>query len=137
MNPFFDAPCKERPSGRGIEVDRGHPRRFNISPDRGASMASDLEVKILGQLRTYVLGARGNVRTVRLKMLAQDIYGAKRKILVKAFMDQLAVKGLVEVDKRTDEKRYILRRGTPLWEALERGVEDALALLERERVIQR
>jgi len=100
-------------------------------------MSTSLEVKILGQLRTYVLGARGNVRTVRLKMLAQDIYGAKRKILVKAFMDQLAVKGLVEVDKRTDEKRYILRRGTPLWEALERGVEDALALLERERVIQR
>jgi hypothetical protein len=99
-------------------------------------MSAGLEVKILGQLRTYVLGARGNIRTVRLKMLAQDVCGAKRA-LVKAFMDRLVNKGLVEVDKRTDEVRYILRRGTPLWEALERGVEDALALLERERVIQR
>jgi hypothetical protein len=100
-------------------------------------MSTSLEARILGQLRTYVLGARGNVRTVKLKMLAQDVYGAKRKVLVKAFMDRLAAKGLVEVDKRTDETRYILRRGTPLWEALERGVEDALALLERERVVQR
>jgi len=75
---------------------------------------------------------------VKLKALAQDVYGAK-KVLVKAFMDRLAAKGLVEVDKRTDEVRYILRRGTPLWEALERGrgVEDALALLEREGVVQR
>jgi len=101
-------------------------------------MSASLEARILGQLRTYVLGARGNVRTVKLKVLAQDVYGAK-KVLVKAFMDRLAAKGLVEVDKRTDETRYILRRGTPLWEALERGrgVEDALALLEREGVVQR
>jgi hypothetical protein len=100
-------------------------------------MTSDLEAKILGQLRTYVLGAKGNVRTVKLKVLAQDIYGAKRKALIKAFMDRLAAKGLVEVNKKTDETRYVLRRGTPLWEALERGVEDALALLEKEEVVQR
>jgi hypothetical protein len=99
-------------------------------------MSASLEARILGQLRTYVLGARGNIRTVRLKVLAQDVYGAKRA-LVKAFMDRLVDRGLVEVDRRTDEMRYILRRGTPLWEALERGVEDALALLEREGVVQR
>ncbi len=74
---------------------------------------------------------------MRLKVLAQDVYGAKRRVLVKAFMDRLVDRGLVEVDRRTDEVRYILRRGTPLWEALERGIEDAFALLERERVIQR
>ena len=130
-------PCKEAPNDGGSGLDRGHPRRFNISPGRGASMTSDLEAKILGQLRTYVLGAKGNVRTVKLKVLAQDIYGAKRKALIKAFMDRLAAKGLVEVNKKTDETRYVLRRGTPLWEALERGVEDALALLEKEEVVQR
>jgi predicted transcriptional regulator of viral defense system len=77
-------------------------------------------------MRTLVLKAKGNTVTLKLKALC----GERRAAL--ALLRKLANAGYL---KRIGGGKYLLRRGSPLWEALEQG--KAAQLLERLRINQK
>jgi len=68
-------------------------------------------------MRMLVLKARGNVVTLKLKTLCGERRGAV------ALLRRLADAGYL---KRIGNGKYLLQRGTPLWEALEQGKADRL-----------
>ncbi len=71
-------------------------------------------------MRMLVLKAKGNAVTLKLKMFC----GERRTAL--ALLKVLADAGYL---KRIGDGKYLLQRGTPLWEALEQG--RAAQLLEQ------
>jgi len=74
----------------------------------------------LEHMRMLVLKARGNVVTLKLKALCGERRGTV------ALLRRLADAGYL---KRIGNGKYLLQRGTPLWEALEQGT--VAQLLER------
>jgi predicted transcriptional regulator of viral defense system len=74
----------------------------------------------LEHMRALVLKAKGNVVTLKLKTLC----GERRAAL--ALLKMLADAGYL---RRIGDGKYLLQRGSPLWEALERG--EAARLLEQ------
>jgi predicted transcriptional regulator of viral defense system len=71
----------------------------------------------LEHMRMLVLKARGNVVTLKLKALCGERRGAM------AMLKRLADAGYL---KKIGDGKYLLQRGTPLWEALEQGRADQL-----------
>jgi predicted transcriptional regulator of viral defense system len=71
----------------------------------------------LEHMRMLVLKARGNVVTLKLKALCGERRGAM------ALLRRLADAGYL---KRIGNGKYLLQRGSPLWEALEQGTADQL-----------
>ncbi len=77
---------------------------------------------LLERMREIVLKARGNVVTLKPKTLC----GGGR--VVAMLLKRLAEAGYL---KKMGDGKYLLQRGSPLWEALERG--EAAQLLEQLR----
>jgi len=78
---------------------------------------------VLEHMRMLVLKAKGNMLTLKLKALCGDRHTAM------ALLRRLADAGYL---KRMGDGKYLLQRGTPLWEALEQG--KAAQLLEQLRI---
>lgn len=86
--------------------------------------------RLVEYVRGLVLGARGNAVSFTLKQVKRAL-GAETKseeAALRAILEALAILGLLQkVPGR--KTRYLLRRGTPLWSALEQGCTDLLAVL--------
>ena len=88
--------------------------------------------RLLERMRRRVLAARGNVVSFTLRRLRRDLGAEEDRNAgaeIKAVLEALAARGLLEVDRRGRAPRYAVRRGSPLWRALTGGVEQAEALL--------
>ncbi len=82
-------------------------------------------------MRGLVVSAKGNVVSIRMKNVRKTLETeVKGKSTVKVILKTLASIGLLEACASSKPK-YILRRGSPLWSALEAGnVELAAELIE-------
>jgi predicted transcriptional regulator of viral defense system len=67
---------------------------------------------VFEHMRALVLKTKGNVITLKLKRLCGERRGAL------ALLRKLADAGYL---KRINDGKYLLQRGSPLWEALEQG----------------
>jgi hypothetical protein len=90
--------------------------------------------RLFEYMRRRVLLARGNVVSFTLRKIKRTLgveedrdAGAE----IRAVLEALAKRGLLEVDRRS-RARYAVRRGSRLWRALTGGAEQAEALLEDE-----
>ena len=84
------------------------------------------KLSALEHMRILVLKAKGNMLTLKLKALCGERHTAI------ALLRKLADAGYL---KRIGDGKYLLQRGTPLWEALEQG--KAAQLLEQLHINQK
>jgi hypothetical protein len=79
-------------------------------------------------MKTLVEGAKGNVVSISLKKASRALGagGRAEAAAVKAALDALASLGLLEAAE-DGKPRYVLRRGSPLWAALEAGHVELIA----------
>ncbi len=87
--------------------------------------------RLVEYMEKLVAGARGNVVSISLKRVKRDLEVASRAeaAALKAVLDALASLGLLEAVPSRRRPRYLLRRGSPLWAALEAGrAEQAVEL---------
>ena len=89
--------------------------------------------KLFEYMHRRVLLARGNVVSFTLRKIKRALGVEEDRTAeagIKAVLDALAKRGLLEVDRRGRAPRYAVRRGSRLWRALTGGAEQAEALLE-------
>jgi hypothetical protein len=90
----------------------------------------DVKRLFVEYLREAVIDAKGNVVTFSLKKVKKALEAESKaeEVKLKAALKALAVLGLLgAVPGR--KPRYVLRRGSPLWVALELGCTDLLTVL--------
>jgi hypothetical protein len=114
--------------------------RFKIirgGPTSVAGLRGDRAIrrKLFEYMRRRVLLARGNVVSFTLRKIKRALgveedrdAGAE----IRAVLEALVKRGLLEVDRRGRAPRYAVRRRSRLWRALTGGAEQAEALLEDE-----
>ncbi len=75
-------------------------------------------LRLIEYMRMLVIGAKGGIVNISLKKASRALeIGRAEAAAVKAALDALASLGLLEV--ADGKPRYVLRRGSPLWAALE------------------
>jgi hypothetical protein len=84
--------------------------------------------RLVEYMRSLVVSAKGNVVSISLKKASRALgAGSKAEAAaVKAVLDALASLGLLEAAE-DGKPRYVLRRGSPLWAALEAGHVELIA----------
>jgi len=95
----------------------------------------DIRWRLIEYIRSAVISAKGNVVSFSLKQIKRAL-GAESKAeeaALKLALGALADLGLLQ--RAPGKKpRYFLRRGSPLWNALELGCTDLLpVLMDRRR----
>lgn len=90
----------------------------------------DVKRLLVEYLRETVIDAKGNVVSISLKRAksALEVESKAEEIALKATLKALADLGLLEAVPGR-KPRYVLRRGSPLWTALELGCIDLVAIL--------
>ncbi len=90
----------------------------------------DVQRQLIEYLRSAIMKARGNVVSFSLRQVKRAL-GTESKaeeVKLKAALEALVDLGLLgAVPGR--EPRYVLRRGSPLWVALELGCIDLVTIL--------
>jgi hypothetical protein len=88
--------------------------------------------RLVEYMRGLVVGAKGNVVSISLKKASRALGDGNRAeaAAVKAALDALASLGLLEAED--GKTRYVLRRGSPLWAALEAGHVELIAAVAAE-----
>jgi hypothetical protein len=88
-------------------------------------------LRLISYMRELVTGARGSVVSISLKRASRAVGAESRAEVaaVKAVLDSLASLGLLEAVRSKKRPRYLLRRGSPLWAALEAGCAELTAEL--------
>jgi hypothetical protein len=99
----------------------------------------DVKRLLVEYLREAVIDAKGNVVSFNLKKVKKALEAESKaeEIALKAALEALVDLGLLgAVPGR--KPRYVLRRGSPLWVALELGCTDMLTvLMDRHRMKQK
>jgi hypothetical protein len=87
-------------------------------------------LQLVEYMKKLVAGARGNVVSISLRSASKALGAESRAeaAAVKAVLDALASLGLLEA-AGGNKPRYVLRRGSPLWVALEAGRAEQVAEL--------
>jgi len=87
--------------------------------------------RVISYMKELVAGAKGGVVSVSLKRASRAVGAESRAEVaaVKAVLDSLASLGLLEALRGGKRPRYLLRRGSPLWAALEAGHVELVAAL--------
>jgi hypothetical protein len=85
-------------------------------------------LRLVEYMKRLVEGAKGNVVSISLKKASKALGAGSRAeaAAVKAALDVLASLGLLEAAGGS-KPRYVLRRGSPLWAALEAGHVELVA----------
>ncbi len=85
-------------------------------------------LNLVEYMRSLVAGAKGGMVSISLKKASKALGAESRTeaMAVKAALDVLASLGLLEAAK-DGKPRYIIRRGSPLWAALEAGHVELIA----------
>jgi hypothetical protein len=88
-----------------------------------------LWMRLAEYMRSLAAGARGNVVSISLKRAKRALEAESKaeEAALKAALDALASLGLLEAAGGGKRQRYVLRRGTPLWAALEEGHVELVA----------
>jgi hypothetical protein len=88
-------------------------------------------LRLISYMRELVAGARGGLVSISLKKASRAVGAESRAEVagVKAVLDSLASLGLLEAVRSRKRPRYLLRRGSPLWAALEAGCAELTAEL--------
>jgi hypothetical protein len=85
---------------------------------------------LIEYVRDLVLSAKGNVITISLRQAkrALGVESKSEEAALRVALEALATLGLLQ--RAPGKKpRYVLQRGSPLWEALERRCTDLLSTL--------
>jgi len=93
-------------------------------------MRSVLQRRLVEHIRDLVVSAKGNVVGITLKKVKRAL-GVEEKgeeVVLKRVLDALASLGLLEAVPGK-EPRCVLRRGSPLWTALELDCVDLVTIL--------
>jgi hypothetical protein len=88
-------------------------------------------LRLVEHMGELVAGARGNVVSIGLRSALKALGAESRAeaAAVKAALDALASLGLLEAVPSRRKPRYVLRRGSLLWAALEAGRAEQVAEL--------
>jgi hypothetical protein len=86
---------------------------------------------LVSYMMELVAGARGSLVSIGLKRASRAVGAETRAEVaaVKAVLDSLASLGLLEAVRDRKRPRYLLRRGSPLWTALEAGHAELVAAI--------
>jgi len=93
-------------------------------------MRSVLQRRLVEHIRDLVVSAKGNVVGITLKKVKRAL-GVEEKgeeVVLKTALEALVDLGLLEAVPGK-KPRYVLRRGSPLWAALELGCVDLVTIL--------